>query len=85
MWLLFLETGASRRADCSGSAFQWPIKHAGLFQWPIKHAGLSYFLVPIEIYVIIKLKTLINEGIINSILNTNLNESMDIKEKLILF
>ncbi|HSN65114.1 MAG TPA: hypothetical protein VLS94_00655, partial [Fusibacter sp.] len=28
--LLFLETGASRRADCFGSAFQWPVKHAGL-------------------------------------------------------
>ena len=30
LWLLFLEAGASRRAECSGNAFQWPIKHAGL-------------------------------------------------------
>ncbi len=28
--LLFLETGARRRAECSGIAFQCPVKQAGL-------------------------------------------------------
>jgi glucan phosphoethanolaminetransferase (alkaline phosphatase superfamily) len=35
------------------------------------------FLVPIELYVIFTLKSLIHEGVINSILSTSLNESIE--------